>query len=153
MLNTFGKKKIMFRYHPVLIVPSHPNKCPCLDILFPKVKILKSPPPKVYYTSPSKQPSNVFENSNGGAKVVSIALLRHHALPVHCDHVGAGLGAQTPQIHLRGTFDSDHVLLTGFGCEACLPVIVKKGVESALQDMLVDRRVKDDEEKYSYPAP
>lgn len=76
---------------------------------------------------------NALENSNGGAKVVPIILLRHYAFPVQGDHVGAGLGAQAPNIDVRGALNSDNVVLAGFGREACLPIVVEEGVESALQ--------------------
>lgn len=92
--------------------------------------------------------SKALENSNGGAKVVPIVHLRHHALLIYGDHVGAGLGAQAPDIDVRGAFDSDHVLLTGFGREARLIVIVEEGVESMCKEgMLVNYGMKDEEEK------
>ena len=81
--------------------------------------------------SPWKKISKALENSDGGAEVVTIVFLRHHPLPVQGNHVGAGLGAQAPQIDLGGALESDHVFLTRFGREACLIVVVEEGVQSA----------------------
>lgn len=82
--------------------------------------------------------SNGLENSDGGAKVVAIVLLRHDAVAVDGDHVGAGLGAQAPDVDVGRALDGKHVLLAGFGLEARLLVVVEEGVESAEGGRLVD---------------
>lgn len=98
--------------------------------------------------------SKALENSDGGAKVVPIVLLRHHALPVHGDHVGAGLGAQAPDIDVCGAFDSDYVFLTRFGREARLVIVVKEGIQSALQRRYVSRLWGEERgSENPYPAP
>lgn len=92
-------------------------------------------PPSFPLPIPQLPPQNVLssndlENRDRGAKIIPIILLGRDTDSINRDHVGAGLGAQTPDVDFLRTVDGDHVFLAGLGREAGLGVVVEEGVES-----------------------
>jgi hypothetical protein len=78
--------------------------------------------------------SSLLEQRNRRAEIAPIIALRHNPLPIHRDHIRAGLCAQTPEVHLGRTLDADHVLLAALGGGARLVPVVEKGVEAGAVD-------------------
>lgn len=76
-----------------------------------------------------------FENSDSLTEIVQVVFLADDAVAVVADHVGGGLGVQSPEIDtLVAIFHADHGILARLGLQTLLVVVVEETVETGTID-------------------